>query len=267
MLFFVIAYISVNSVSITIVVSLKSVIPFSFALPPFHRSINILGGVFTVMPRPPVRWISLFLLLITAVPVLTGETFVISDRTLRLAEDKYGLSARKRLLAWQDLMRAQYSDDLTKLEKVNRFFNKIPFLNDITHWKVEDYWATPIEFLASDGGDCEDFAIAKYFTLIGLGVAENQLTLTYVKALSLDQTHLVLTYYPAPGMEPLVLDNLVETIEPSSKRTDLLPVYSFNASGLWVAKQRGRGEKLGHGSRLRPWRDLLTRMTEEFHQK
>jgi predicted transglutaminase-like cysteine proteinase len=219
------------------------------------------------MPLLPVCWISLFLLLITAVPVFTGESFIISDRTLRLAEDEYGLSARKRLLAWQDLMRAQYNDDLTKLEKVNRFFNKIPFLNDITHWKQEDYWATPIEFLASNGGDCEEFAIAKYFTLIGLGVAEKQLTLTYVKALSLNQTHLVLTYYPAPGMEPLVLDNLVEAIEPSSKRTDLVPVYSFNASGLWVAKQRGRGERLGDGDRIRPWRDLLARMTEEFHQK
>ncbi len=214
----------------------------------------------------PTRWIALLLVLATVIPVYTGEPFVITERTLRQAEEQYGSSARKRLLAWQDIMRSQYNDDLAKLEKVNRFFNKIPFTSDITHWGVEDYWATPTEFLASDGGDCEDFAIAKYFTLISLGIAENQLALTYVKALRLNVAHMVLTYYPAPGMEPLVLDNLVDAIEPSSKRTDLLPVYSINGSGLWVAKQRGRGERVGDGSRLTRWQNLLTRMTEELHQ-
>ena len=59
------------------------------------------------------------------------------------------------------------------------------FIDDIIHWNKVDYWATPIEFLASHGGDCEDFAIAKYFTLIQLGIPEEQLTLTYVKALRL----------------------------------------------------------------------------------
>jgi len=216
-------------------------------------------------PRLPVGWIALILVLVTAVPIFPRQPFTLSDQTLQRAEAQYGSSARRRLLAWQELMRAQYSDDLAKLEKVNRFFNKVRFLNDRDHWHTEDYWATPTEFLASDGGDCEDFAIAKYFTLIGLGVAESQLTLTYVKALRLNLAHLVLTYYPAPGQEPLVLDNLVDDIEPSSRRTDLLPVYSFNGAGLWVAKQRGRGEMVGDGRRLRPWRELLTRMTEELH--
>ena len=156
---------------------------------------------------------------------------------------------------------------MIKLEKVNRFFNKIPFVSDIIHWGKEDYWATPTEFLASNGGDCEDFAVAKYFTLIGLGVAEKQLTLTYVTALQLKQSHLVLTYYPGPDTEPLVLDSLVETIEPSSRRTDLIPIYSFNASGLWDAKQRGRGNKIGDGRRVKPWRELLGRMDEELHRK
>ncbi len=155
---------------------------------------------------------------------------------------------------------------MEKLERVNHFFNNIPFIADTIHWGKEDYWATPVEFLASDGGDCEDFAIAKYFTLISLGVAENQLTLTYVKALRLNQAHMVLTYYPAPGKEPLVLDNLVDTIAPSSKRTDLLPVYSFNGAGLWLAKQRERGKMLGDSSRLKRWQDLLNRMTEEFQK-
>lgn len=224
------------------------------------------GGVLPLLSRIPARWLPLLLLLGTVAPVFTGESFVISERTLYQAERQYGPGARKRLLDWQALLRAGGSDDWEKLQKVNRFFNTMPFIDDAVHWKQEDYWATPAEFLASEGGDCEDFAIAKYFTLISLGVLENRLTLTYVKALRLNKAHMVLTYYPAPGKEPLVLDNLVNAIEPSSKRTDLLPVYSLNGSGLWLAKQRGKGKMIGNSSRLKRWQDLLARMTEELHK-
>jgi hypothetical protein len=65
-------------------------------------------------------------------------------------------------------------------------------------------------------------------------------------------------------MEPLILDNLVDTIKPSSQRTDLVPVYSFNASGLWEAKIRGQGERLGPGHRIRPWRELLIKMNQDL---
>ena len=224
------------------------------------------GGLSTVISRISSCWLPLIILLLTVLPVFTGESFVISEQTLKRAEDQYGQGARKRLLDWQHLIQTEDGNNLEKLEKVNRFMNKIPFISDAIHWGKDDYWATPVEFLASNGGDCEDFAIAKYFTLIKLGIAENQLTLTYVKALRLNQAHMVLTYYPAPGKEPLVLDNLVDTIEPSSKRSDLLPVYSFNGAGLWLAKQRNKGKLIGDSSRLKRWMDLLDRMPEEFQK-
>jgi len=224
------------------------------------------GGLSTVISRVSSCWLPLIILLVTVLPVFTGESFIINERILKRAEEQYGPDARRRLLDWQNLIQNEGGNNLEKLEKVNRFMNKIPFISDAIHWHKDDYWATPVEFLASDGGDCEDFAIAKYFTLIKLGIAENQLTLTYVKALRLNQAHMVLTYYPAPGKEPLVLDNLIETIEPSSKRTDLLPVYSFNGTGLWLAKQRNRGKMIGDSSRLKRWQDLLDRMTEEFQE-
>lgn len=224
------------------------------------------GRLSTVIFRVSSCWLSLIILFVTVLPVFTGESFVINERTLKKAEDQYGPSARKRLLDWQDLIKTENGNNLEKLEKVNRFMNKISFISDALHWGKDDYWATPVEFLASDGGDCEDFAIAKYFTLIKLGIAENQLTLTYVKALRLNQAHMVLTYYPAPGKEPLVLDNLINTIEPSSKRTDLLPVYSFNGAGLWLAKQRNKGKLIGDSSRLKRWQGMLDRMTEEFQE-
>ena len=226
------------------------------------------GALRSLSFRLPAILSALLLAALVAAPVYTGEQLVLPERTLEQAEKQYGPGARKRLLAWQELLRADRTDkDRAKIERVNRFFNRLNFVDDALHWHKADYWATPVEFLASEGGDCEDFAIAKYFTLLDLGIDEHKLTLTYVKALKLNQAHMVLTYYPSPKAEPLVLDNLVEAILPSSERTDLLPVYSLNGSGLWLARQRGRGKMVGDSSRLQRWQEMLARMTKEFNQE
>lgn len=225
-----------------------------------------LGGFIAHLSRKAAPWLLLVLLAASPVPVCTETTFAIGERTLRSMEKRYGREARARLLAWQDMVQNVAGDDLAKLERVNRFFNAMTFVDDEVHWNKADYWATPVEFLASGGGDCEDFAIAKYFTLIKLGMEEERLTLTYVKALRLNKAHMVLTYTATPGAEPLVLDNLIDAIRPSSQRTDLLPVYSLNGSGLWLAKQRGKGKMIGGSERLERWRDLLDRMTNEMEQ-
>ena len=226
------------------------------------------GALRSLSPRLPAILSALLLAALVAAPVYTGEQLVLPERTLEQAEKQYGPGARKRLLAWQELLRSDRTDnDRAKIERVNRFFNRLNFVDDALHWHKADYWATPVEFLASEGGDCEDFAIAKYFTLLDLGIDEHKLTLTYVKALKLNQAHMVLTYYPSPRAEPLVLDNLVEAILPSSERTDLLPVYSLNGSGLWLARQRGRGKMVGDSSRLQRWQEMLARMTKEFNQE
>ena len=207
--------------------------------------------------------LSLFFLVVHIVSA--SGNFTLDASILNAAEKKYGADARKRLVAWQQFIREDTSrTDIEKLEKVNKFFNQINFVSDGLHWGKKDYWATPIEFLASDGGDCEDFALAKYFTLKMIGVTEEKLNITYVKAWKLNQSHMVVTYYKKPGAEPLVLDNLVNTIEPATKRTDLLPVYSFNGSGLWLAKERGRGNLVGTSDRLKLWNDLLERMPDSL---
>lgn len=214
--------------------------------------------------RTPLLWLLPLLMIVAVSPVLTDESFLISERILQRMEARFGHEARERLLDWQRLIQGTDGDDRVKLERVNRFFNANAFVDDSVHWQQTDYWATPIEFIASRGGDCEDFAIAKFFTLLKLGIDENRLALTYVKALRLNQAHMVLTYYPTPGAEPLVLDNLVDSIRPSSQRTDLLPVYSLNGSGLWLAKQRGKGKLIGDSDRLKRWRTLLDRISDEM---
>lgn len=168
----------------------------------------------------------------------------------------------QRFIDWQNLIsNNKRLTDPEKLEKVNDFFNQnIEFSDDLILWAEADYWATPIELLLKGAGDCEDFSIAKYFSLLELGMADNKLRITYVKALEFNQAHMVLTYFELPTSIPLVLDNLVTTIAPANERTDLEPVYSFNGSGLWLAKAKGSGQQVGEAGKLNPWADLKRRM-------
>ena len=141
------------------------------------------------------------------------------------------------------------------------FLNKIPYVSDLQHWKKQDYWATPAEMLATNGGDCEDYAIAKYFTLVALGVDSSKLKITYVKALS--EAHMVLTYYSKPNAIPLVLDNLIPHIRPADKRPDLKPIYAFNGDGMWLVKAQEQS-RVGNPSNIRFWREMKSRMGKEF---
>jgi predicted transglutaminase-like cysteine proteinase len=154
-------------------------------------------------------------------------------------------------------------DDQKKLQRVNQFFNdEVRFISDELHWKQEDYWATPYESLVRRAGDCEDFSLAKYFTLIKAGMDPEKLRITYVKAIKLGQAHMVLAYYPTPSAEPLVLDNLIPEIKKASKRRDLVPVYSFNASGFWLNKMSGKNIRLGGASRVTMWTEFIERMSK-----
>lgn len=188
----------------------------------------------------------------------------LTEKVLDAVAKEYGRRARGRLVSWQHLVDSSAGlGEQQKLVRVNDFFNQVRFINDEKHWQKIDYWATPIELLATDGGDCEDFAIAKYITLRALKIPDDKLRITYVKALTLNQAHMVLTYYDAPGSMPTVLDNLDPVIKPADQRSDLEPVYSFNGEGLWLAKMRGEGQKMGSSSDLNMWRDLVARLERE----
>jgi len=173
----------------------------------------------------------------------------------------YGDRAGKRGTAWFRLMdKSQSLGEMEKLKKVNRFFNFLRFTNDIKLWGESNYWATPIEFLGVNAGDCEDFAIAKYFTLLAIGIPDKKMRITMVKAVKLNQYHMVVAYYATPGAVPLILDNIDGKIKPASQRSDLIPVYSFNGKQLWLNKNKGQGVLAGKSERLKKWTDLNQRM-------
>jgi len=170
----------------------------------------------------------------------------------------------RMLREWQNLILSNKSiSDIDKLKKVNQFFNQLEFVDDIDNWGEDDYWATPNEFIVCQAGDCEDFSIAKYFTLCAMGVPEGQLSLTYVKAVKYNAHHMVLTYDSTPGAEPLILDNIVNTVNPASERLDLIPIYRFNETGLWLVEQQKRGKLVGRSNQLKQWQNVLERMSEK----
>lgn len=177
---------------------------------------------------------------------------------------KYGERASKRLLLWDDLIESAKDKKLLyKLKMVNDFFNKMPYKLDSIHWKKTDYWASPFEFLGTGAGDCEDYAIAKYFTLRQLDIEDRKLRIVYVKLLRkssrYEQAHMVLTYYHKPNATPIVLDNINKRLKLATKREDLKPVYSFNASGLWRAKNKGKTSQRVGNNNLKSWKDLMSR--------
>ncbi|QIZ77976.1 transglutaminase-like cysteine peptidase [Ferrimonas lipolytica] len=190
-----------------------------------------------------------------------------SEPALSAVEQQYGQPARVRvseLYQWLQQELAQAHSVPVQLDRVNRYLNQLQFVADSEHWQQADYWATPVEMVATGGGDCEDFTIAKYFILRILGVPSEQLRLMYVKAVELNQAHMVLLYLSSPDAMPLVLDNLQNEIKTGAERADLVPVYSFNAEGLWRARAFDQGVLLKSGDNgVDLWGDLLQRMNRE----
>lgn len=206
-------------------------------------------------------------LLIALVVVLTlyaGQEFF-TQEVLKKVEVKYGGQAKRRVEALNGLMLSlQTSPEPEKLEKVNNFFNQMRFASDEEVWHQKDYWATRMEFIGKGAGDCEDFVIAKYFTLKQLGISTNKLFFTYVKAVKYQQAHMVLTYFETPTSVPLVLDNINFKILPATQRSDLIPVYSFNGDALYLAKQQGLGQIVPSGmEKNKKWFELVDKIRRE----
>lgn len=218
--------------------------------------------------RSFLRALVLGLLLCFGFLLAQDVSLQLTEKVMASAEKKYGAGARVRLQAWVKLIADnRKKPEAEKLKLANDFFNQIPWASDIEHWGVEDYWATPVEMLASNSGDCEDYAIGKYFTLLALGFPMDRLRINYVLAPAQDpanQAHMVLTYYPKPDAVPFVLDNLIKEIKLASARPDLVPVYGFNGEGLWLAKERASGRAGSSSSKISLWAQLTERLGKEL---
>ena len=198
---------------------------------------------------------------------------------MQQAAQRLGAGAVSGVKALQAVLLASGSlDDEGRLQAVNQFYNRrIQYRDDLEVWGQADYWASPLELLEKGRGDCEDYVIAKYFSLLSLGMPSTKLRLVYVRALlggqgGAVQAHMVLAYYPgatwlsaagssAAQVEPLILDNLITDIRPASRRPDLTPVFSFNSDGLWQGVNGvADGDPL---VRLSRWREVMNKARAE----
>jgi predicted transglutaminase-like cysteine proteinase len=157
--------------------------------------------------------------------------------------------------------------EAARVAAVNDFYNRrIIFMDDLEVWSAADHWTSPLELLGRGRGDCEDYAIAKYFSLLASGVPVHRMRLIYVRAQvggphGQIMPHLVLAYYATPSSDPLVLDNLIPDLRPASQRPDLTPVLSFNSQGLWDGVHgASAGDPL---QRLSKWREVVAKARAE----
>jgi predicted transglutaminase-like cysteine proteinase len=208
------------------------------------------------------------LLLTCALVLVALSPYAWDFERMSEAAQRHGQHAVQGVRALQPVLASLgEADAATRLEAVNRFFNRrIVFADDWQVWRVDDHWASPLESLQQGMGDCEDYAIAKYFSLLVVGMPASQLRLVYVRLQiggpgGASQPHMVLAYYASPAAEPLILDNLVSEIRPASRRPDLTPVFSFNSEGLW---QGNGSQRMGDPvERLSRWREVLRKAREE----
>ena len=205
----------------------------------------------------------LIIILVCSINLYSLDSF--DSKTVELVKSKYGQRAYNRLKAWDRMLKKSKNvKTLKKLKFVNDFFNQIKYKTDIRHWHKNDYWATPLEFTGTAAGDCEDYAIAKYFALIKLGIPESKLRIAYVKLLrkrtKYEEAHMILSYYHKPNSTPIILDNVNKRLKLVSKRKDIKLVYSFNAGGLYKSKNVGKRQKKVGANKLYKWKNLVDKL-------
>lgn len=183
-------------------------------------------------------------------------------------KQQYGAQASKIYAEWQALLDGYTkASDPDKLKAVNDFFNKrIRMSKDQRIWGRKEYWSTLGELLGKGAGDSEDFAIAKYFTLMAMGTPIDRMRLFYVRLNSdaragEDPVHMVLAVFKPGNRDPMLLDNRTNEVQPASSRKDLRPVYSFNSEGTWGDSQGAASGTADSG--LPMWEDTLRRARNE----
>ena len=120
---------------------------------------------------------------------------------------------------------------MEQIRAVNTFWNQWPYRTDREVYGKEDYWAIPDEF-RKNSGDCEDYSIAKYFTLKELGFKSDQMRIVVVKETIRNIAHAVLAVYLDDNI--YILDNLSQNALEHSRIRNYQPQFSVNEDFRWA---------------------------------
>ena len=213
--------------------------------------------------------ISFFLL--TSLPAIANNLYIYTPPTriyqlhngLEVIKKEHGEIAYNRISHYVNFvkeLRAKKLNEEELLNKVNQYVNGYVSENDGLVWDQDDKWLTREQFLIRGLGDCEEYAITKYFTLLDLGVSMDKIYMGMTDDLLYNQGHMVLLYYPTPKSEPLVYDNASIKVLRLTERWDLKLHYVFNHSGNYEVKNNGEiiPKKDKHKiTYTKPFHDLL----------
>ncbi len=146
-------------------------------------------------------------------------------------------NASPRVQAWKaSMQRLRGQSAAQQVAAVNDYINKTTYIEDRQNYSKSDYWATPIEFF-SRGGDCEDFAIAKYASLRALGFAADKMRIAIVQDKIKNIPHAILIVYTNEGT--FVLDNQDKRTRSAEDVNRYKPIFSINSKSWWLHKDGG----------------------------
>jgi predicted transglutaminase-like cysteine proteinase len=118
-----------------------------------------------------------------------------------------------------------------QIDKVNLYANTKQYVLDMDNYGLEDYWAVAREFLY-DGGDCEDYAVTKFFSLRWLGFQNDDIRIVILQDTNLRVPHAVL----AVGIDNdvLIMDNQSQEVLSHRRIAHYIPLYSVNEQNWWL---------------------------------
>lgn len=165
-----------------------------------------------------------------------------SSKNLKSWNDMLARNARQNIFApgsrfnrsttWDQLKaEAAKLSPMDQLKLVNKFWNQWPYRQDPEVYGKPDYWACPAEF-RKNSGDCEDYSIAKYFTLRELGFPVENMRVVVIKITIRNLAHAVLVVYM--NGDAYVLDNLSNNVLSHTRYKSYLPQYSVNEQHRWA---------------------------------
>lgn len=137
------------------------------------------------------------------------------------------------LSQWQNFVKELRQKPLQEqLEAVNRWGNEHPYIEDQLNWGQEDFWETPNEFI-DISGDCEDYAISKYYTLRAAGVPADAMRIIVLQDLNLGGViHAVLGVYNDETL--YILDNQSQEVMPATRIYHYRPIFGINELAWWA---------------------------------
>ena len=205
----------------------------------------------------------IFLLIFLSISLLYSKSITLDNNDLKKIKNSPTEKAITiRLVKYLKLKKKVKDFELIKkLSHINAFYNKILPINDATKYNVDDHWSTPKEFLINGRGDCEDYAIAKYFTLLETNIPKEKLFLSVVQVKGQTDYHMVLLYFEDKKSMPLVLDNLSFKVLPFDIRKDLEPKFIFNEKNAYLLKNKKIDKKVRiNWGKVDKWQLLLDRV-------